>query len=192
MRVYSIMEKTSTTKLVVGITGPPGIGKSTVLKRVIEALSSRGLKVGGIVCPEVRGEDKRRIGFKIVDVYEGREGWLAVAGEPGTPRIGRYHVRVREAEEVGVKALEYATRNCDVIVIDEIGPMELLSKKLKRTFITAIESGKPVVTVVHHKLRDREILEKITKWFRVTIENRRELSREILEEILKGVASGES
>lgn len=179
-------------KVVVGITGPPGVGKSTVLRRIIERLEHGNFKIGGILCPDVRGGDGRRVGFKIVDVHSGREGWLAVSGEPGEPRIGRYHVRVGEAEEIGVKALEHAIRECDVIVIDEIGPMELLSKKLRRSFIEALDSGKPVIAVVHHKLRDREILGKFNLWFRVTIGNRGFLAQRIYEEFVKGVAgSGE-
>ena len=169
---------------IVVITGRPGIGKSTVLRKVIEKLRSRGYKVGGMICPEVRGFNGRRVGFKI-------EGWLARANEPGTPRVGKYHVRVDEASRVGVQALERALKECDIIAIDEIGPMELLVNELKQEFIKVLSSGKPVIAVVHYKLRDQEILRLLRggKWYTVSVENRDKLPDLIFEDVVSYVRS---
>ena len=175
---------------IVAITGRPGVGKSTVLRRVIEELKRRGFSIGGILCPDVRGPDGRRLGFKIVDVRSGETAWLAVAGEPGEPRIGRYHVRVEEAERLGVRALRDAIRACDIIVIDEIGPMELMSPGLKGVFIEALDSGKPVLAVVHRKLRDPEITKRIPRVVEVTVENREWMPRKIVEELMRGMRWG--
>ncbi|MEB3846393.1 MAG: NTPase [Desulfurococcales archaeon] len=134
-------------------TGRPGVGKSTIVTRIVEEAKRLGCKVGGIAAPEAR-LGGRRIGFRLVDVGRGVEGWLAKAGYPG-PRIGRYGVVVEDVERIGVPALEYAVRDCDVIVIDEIGPMELAVPPLKEAIRQALESQKPLVGVVHRALRSR-------------------------------------
>ncbi|MCE4620416.1 MAG: NTPase [Desulfurococcales archaeon] len=134
-------------------TGKPGVGKSTIVKGIVEEAKKLGCKAGGIVAPEVR-LGGRRIGFRLIDVGRGVEGWLAKAGYPG-PRIGKYGVVVEDVERVGVPALEYALQDCDIVVIDEIGPMELAVPSLKEAIRRALESHKPLVGVVHRALRSR-------------------------------------
>jgi len=134
-------------------TGKPGVGKSTIVAAIVEEAKRLGCKVGGIVAPEARFGD-RRIGFRLVDVGRGVEGWLAKTGYPG-PRIGRYGVVVKDVERIGVPALRYALRECNIIVIDEIGPMELAVPSLGEAIRQALKSRKPLVGVVHRALRSR-------------------------------------
>jgi len=173
------------------ITGRPGSGKSTVLRKVIEKLKSLGLTVGGIVCPDVRDSQGKRIGFKIINVLTGEEGWLAKAYEQGYPRIGKYKVHVEEAERIGVKALDEALEKADIIVIDEIGPMELLISKLRMKFIEVLKSTKPTIVIAHYRLNDREILKLLSGSlkFEVNLANRDNLPTVITDKIttmLKG------
>ncbi|ALU11989.1 nucleoside triphosphatase [Ignicoccus islandicus DSM 13165] len=137
----------------VSITGEPGSGKSTLIKEVIDILRSKGVKVCGIVCPEVRVNNKR-IGFKVIDISTNKESWLAKVDGCDGPRVGRYRV-CREAAELISNAFK---SDCQVIAIDEIGPMELKLPGIREIFLNALKSGKPFIVVRHLKLRDEEIL----------------------------------
>lgn len=158
------------------LTGSPGVGKSTIFKAIVGELSRLGCRVGGIAAPEVR-ERGRRVGFKLVDLMTGEEAWLAQAGHPSPVRVGRYGVLVGEAERLGAGALGRAVREAHVIGIDEIGPMELLAPGLREAIRLALLSGKPVVGVVHRRLRQRDpelyrLVVKAGPVVEVTLENR--------------------
>jgi len=134
------------------ITGQPGVGKTTCIRRVVEALSSRGIKVGGLVTQEMRGASGRT-GFRVQDLLTGEVGILAAIGQPG-PRVGKYGVNVPELERIGVAAIEQASSLAQMIVIDEIGPMELCSEKFAPAVRRALLSPKPVLGAVHRSARD--------------------------------------
>jgi len=170
------------------ITGRPGIGKSTVILKVINKLRARNVKIGGIICPEVRSPRGGRVGFKIVDILTGKSGWLAHKHifKEG-PRIGRYIVNVQDAVSIGVTALKNALNNADVIVIDEVGPMELSVHELKNEILNSLSNGVNVLAVVHYRLRDPTILRILRSYkkYEVTVYNRDTLPNIIASEILK-------
>ncbi|MEM2128899.1 MAG: NTPase [Candidatus Methanosuratincola sp.] len=132
------------------LTGPPGVGKTTVVLQAIALLMQSGLSVGGMVTREVRDRGTgARVGFEVEDIATGRRGWLArVSIGPG-PRVGRYVVDTRDLERVGASAISDAAVRSDVIAIDEIGPMELFSNAFRSAVEGAVDSGKPVVATVH-------------------------------------------
>ena len=170
-------------KRVLLVTGSPGVGKTTVLLRVVEALKARGYSVGGMVSREVRSCGKR-VGFEVLDLADGRRGWLAHVSQKSGPQVGKYRVNLEDLNSIGAKAIMEAVDKCDVIAIDEIGPMELFSEKFKEAVKRAVESGKLVVGVVHWKARDRLIEEvkkrEDTEAFVVTSENRNKLHETII------------
>jgi len=131
------------------VTGRPGVGKTTVVLRTVEILRERGVRAGGFVSREER-EGGRRVGFVMVDLATGETAYLAKVGE-GRPRIGRYVVLVGELERLGVRAIESALTQSSVIVIDEIGPMELLSNAFKQAVLRALDSPKPVLATIHYR-----------------------------------------
>ncbi|MEM1847403.1 MAG: NTPase [Acidilobaceae archaeon] len=135
------------------LTGDPGVGKSTIFLKVVEELRKRECRVGGFSAPEVRSHNLR-VGFKIVDLVTGEEGWLARAGAQGRLRVGKYVVIEEDASKIGVKAIERALKECHVVAIDEIGPMELLVESLKNAIERAIASGKLYLAVVHRRLHE--------------------------------------
>ena len=58
------------------LTGAPGVGKTTVLTKTVDALKAKGINVGGMISREVR-EGGVRVGFEILDLSSGKRGWLA-------------------------------------------------------------------------------------------------------------------
>ena len=166
------------------ITGRPGVGKTTIFNKVLDALKNRA-RIGGIICPEVR-EGSMRIGFRIRDLMTGEEEWLAhkYLFKNG-PRIGKYIVNP-QAGSFGARALDRALVEADIIGIDEIGPMELRLNELRNAIIKVLKSGKPVVAVVHYRMRDpviSRLLEDAERYI-VTLENRVFLAEKIISRLL--------
>jgi len=176
------------------ITGRPGVGKSTVFLRVVEGATSRGLKVCGFYCPEVRVRGVRK-GFRIISIGLPLEGILAyVCGEmEGLSRItvGRYCVKLDDAVAVGVRSLDYALGECDVVAIDEVGPMELKAGELGRRIWDALLSPKPALAVVHRGIADEVRSRLVGRSFRTYLYVVSELNRSRAhEEVLRTLLSG--
>ena len=170
------------------LTGSPGVGKTTVLLRVVECLKAKGYSVGGVVSREVRS-DRTRVGFEISDLGSSRRGWLAHVNQKIGPSVGKYRVNLEDLDNIGAKSIVAAAENFDVVVIDEIGPMELFSEKFRGAVRRAVESGKLVVGVVHWKARDRLIEEvkkrEDTEIIEVTYESRNKLHETIVKKAVE-------
>ncbi len=135
------------------VTGRPGVGKTTVLLNTAEGLQAKGYYVGGMISREIRQEEQR-IGFEIVDFRTKRTGWLAHVNQPIGPKVGKYKVNLSDLDSIGANAVLDALRDADVVVIDEIGPMELLSQAFKQSVNEALDSRKLVLGVIHQSARN--------------------------------------
>ncbi len=139
------------------VTGAPRTGKTTLIKSVVEEL---GKKTVGFITEEVLKQG-RRVGFKI-RTFSGLESMLAsVDNKQSSVFIGKYGVFLDNLETV-VKALEeeVKTGGYDLIVVDEIGRMEL-SSKVFRDFITAsLDSGRVFGSIM---LYDNAFTESVKK-----------------------------
>jgi len=162
-------------KRILLLTGNPGVGKTTVLLKAIEALRARGYCVGGMISREVRSCGER-VGFEILDLSSNNRGWLAHVNRLGGPRVGKYSVNMNDLENIGVRAILKAVEGYDAICIDEIGPMELFSEKFKEAVRRAVECEKLVIAIVHWRARDKLIDEvkarEDAEVIVVTMENR--------------------
>ncbi len=168
------------------ITGRPGVGKSTLFMNILDTLKSHGYKIAGIHSPEVRSSGYR-IGFRFVDLYDGYSSWLAKKNFSSPIRIGRYGVVVNEALNLWKRALQNMER-ADIVGIDEVGPMELKLPGFKDDLLNKVlEIKKPIILVIHFRLRDKDILSKLRDaiWYEVTINNRYLLNKKVPIEVLK-------
>ena len=170
------------------ITGPPRIGKTTVIKRVMAVLEEAGFRAGGIFCPEICGGG-RRLGFEVIDVLTGDKGVLAHILQRSGPRIGKYRVNLDDLSRIGVHAMKTAVEEADYIVIDEVGPMELQGRDFQLAIMKALESSKPVLGILHWKMK-HPIIKSIkavkgVKIYEVTRENRDSIHEVLINEIHK-------
>jgi nucleoside-triphosphatase len=111
------------------LTGPPQCGKTTVVRRVVEAFPGRA---AGFYTQEGRKRG-RRVGFEIVTL-DGDKAWLSHVDFPGPHRVGKYGVSLESLHRVALPAM-VARPGIDLIVVDEIGKMECLSRR----FVDAME-----------------------------------------------------
>lgn len=169
------------------ITGDPGVGKTTVVQKVINSVRAQGYAVGGMLTREIRAKGERR-GFELMDILSGEKGTLASTSLGVGPRLGKYKVSLNDLASIGVKSLLQALETCDLIVCDEVGPMELLSPDFRRAVKTVIEGNKPLLAVVHKRLKEPIIVELKSlpeaELFEVTPANREGLSQLLTEKIL--------
>ncbi len=172
------------------MTGKPGIGKTSLVLNVAQLVKESGYKLGGMVSREVR-ENEVRIGFEIEDLKTGEKGWLAHKKLIRGPRLGRYFVNLGDLENIGVRAISDALddQNINLLVIDEIGPMELLSRVFIDVIIKALDFNKPVLGTIHYKanhfLIDKIKLSENSKIILITTENRNLILQNLCDDILK-------
>jgi len=170
------------------ITGRPGIGKTTILLNAANELKSIGCSVGGMLSREVR-QKGTRIGFEVIDFITGQRGWLAHVNQPTGPQISKYRVNLHDLDQIGVKAIHNAVKDAEVVIVDEIGPMELFSSAFKQVIKDVIDSRKLVLGVIHHSARDPiiDLIKKRddTEVIEVTIENRQRLHNILIERAIQ-------
>ena len=130
-------------KKVLLLTGKPGTGKTALIK---EAIARTKIKAGGFYTEEMRGSGERQ-GFRIITL-DGQDAILAHVDISSPYQVSKYKVDAESLNRVGVSALGRALRDSDLVVIDEIGKMELFSPQFKEAVLQAIGSGKRVIGTV--------------------------------------------
>jgi len=171
------------------VTGRPGSGKSTIVAKTVQILIDQGVRVGGIVCPEIRDESGQRIGFKMKNILSGEERLLAHVGHKAGPSVGKYGVIVENVDYMSETSILNSLEHVDVIVIDEIAPMETFSEKFKKAITTVLDSSKPLLAAIHMRsmtgfIGDIKKRPDVKIWV-IKPENRERLPTEIASEILK-------
>jgi len=167
------------------LTGKPGTGKTALIK---EALSGTKVKRGGFYTEEIRTGGIRQ-GFRIVTL-DGQEAILAHVGISSPYQVSKYRVDTDSLNRVGVSALRQALKESDLIVIDEIGKMELLSSQFREAVTQAINSGKKVLGTIMlnpHPFADEIKRHPEVETLLVTRDNRTEVMRKVLNWLMEGV-----
>lgn len=141
------------TDIKIGITGLPGSGKTYALLRVIEMLGEEELKIGGMINEPIE-EGRKKIGFTVRDVMTGEKQVFASTEFESKIMVGKIGVDLSKLEEVGVKAIKNACEQCDIIVIDEIGKMEVESEMFVEAVKEALDVDKPMILTLHKKSRN--------------------------------------
>ncbi len=164
------------------LTGRPGVGKTTLIKKVIDHLKE---KVGGFYTEEIR-EGGQRKGFKI-RTLDGEEGILAQKGIKSVYKVGSYGVNLQDLDNLAWSSVKRAVEEKDVVVIDEIGKMELYSKKFQEAVIEALDSPKPLVATIGakpHRFLDEIKARKDVELLTITHANRDSLAKAIVQKVM--------
>ncbi|MEP9411452.1 MAG: NTPase [Candidatus Brocadia sp.] len=161
------------------LTGKPGVGKTSVVKKIIPLL---GMDAGGFYTEEIRELD-RRMGFRVITL-DGEDGVLAHVEFNSNYRVGKYRVDLDSFEKVAIPALERAMKYKSIIIIDEIGKMELFSIKFRDLVSKILDSEKFLLCVIQEN--GDAFTEGIKKRKDVTIvtvnyENRGSLPEEVFK-----------
>lgn len=159
------------------VTGKPGCGKTSLINSVLDKIRSK--RIAGIMTPEIR-KNKKRYGFKIIDLASRKEETLASIDIKEGPRVGKYKVNIEGINKI-VNRFLGRFRNADLVVLDELGPMELKSFKFKKTIQKVLESDKPCLIVVHRLLVRK--YEKYGEIFYLTSKNFTKLKKEIVKRL---------
>ncbi len=170
------------------LTGRPGTGKTSLIKQAVAGLKGRA---GGFYTEEVQSQGIRQ-GFRLVTLA-GHSAILAHIDIRSPYRVSKYGVDIESLDRVGVSALRRAAAECDLVVIDEIGKMELFSANFRKAVSQIINSGKRVLGTIMLSpnpwadeikrqpqvnlitvTRDnhRQVLEELYHWLKTTDEGR--------------------
>lgn len=125
------------------LTGPPGVGKTTLVRRVAALLGDR--RISGFTTDELRSHGER-VGFRIVP-FGGEKRTLAHVDFHGCSRVGRYGVDVAAIDATADAALA-PNPTTEFYLIDEIGKMECFSERFVTAMGRLFEGIRPVAATV--------------------------------------------
>ena len=175
------------------LTGQPGVGKTTLLKKLVEIMKERKISISGFYTEEVRN-NCNRIGFDVVSLCGMRFPLARV--EDGNramkrPKVGRYSVYVNDFDENLVSLLPTVPCvNANIVFIDEVGKMELLSMKFKKKIVKLLDDKSLLIigTIPIKKGSGIPFVESIRNRddvmvFNVSYDNRDVLVHDILKEV---------
>ncbi|GIO96024.1 hypothetical protein J14TS5_11100 [Paenibacillus lautus] len=168
------------------LTGAPRIGKTTMIKQLINAIGPD--LCGGFYTEEITNSSER-IGFKCVSV-RGESVEIAHIENPSSTRIGRYGMDVEAFEDFAVKILENALSSKKIIVIDEIGLMQMLSasfQKIVQEIITGPRIVLGTIPLESHPEIDIIKYRKEVRILSVNAFNRDTISETLLKDIVKAL-----
>jgi nucleoside-triphosphatase len=170
------------------LEGRPGIGKTTVARGLVEQLRAEGFPLRGFTTEEIR-EQGRRLGFAVESVVgapgEAQRGVLAHVDLPGPPRVGKYGVDLLGFESLVLPELRRPGVG-EVVVIDELGKMELASAQFREAVMALLERELSVVATVHvyrHPFTEALKARPDVEVVRVTERNRDDLPRSLVERL---------
>ena len=157
------------------ITGPPRSGKSTLIVKLIDSFAKRQMPVYGFLTPAVR-VGNNRIGFDIVDIKTKERDKLARKGNFNTKHhVGRYCVFIEKFEKFISNYENIKFQHEGLILIDEIGKMELFSKKFQEFIIKIFGSNISIIATIglaiKHSIKDHLLNLPDVKIFNLNSQN---------------------
>lgn len=121
------------------LTGPKQIGKSTVLRRLLQ---DREAKIGGFRTVRIALEDGASI-----HMVAPSENAYTDENRIFSRRKGVLHIDPADFDRIGCGLLA-ASHDCDLILMDELGPNEANSEKFRQAVLRVLDGDVPVYGVL--------------------------------------------
>jgi len=154
------------------------VGKTTLVQKIIAQM--RPVKTAGFYTAEIRSGGTR-LGFELLGL-NGKRRTLAHVDIDSPHRVGRYGVDTAGFDEF-LETLDLLNPDVELVVMDEIGKMELFSNRFRILIRDALNSDKQVLATIALKGGDfiREIKQRRdVRLFEVTSANRNGLANAIV------------
>jgi nucleoside-triphosphatase len=138
------------------VVGEPRSGKTSWCREYIDWRRESGSTVGGILSPAIEDQGQR-VGSNALDLLTGQDVPFARLSSHGCvkkgERVGDYTIS-KDGILFACGAIERAVESsCDLVVIDEVGPLELSGKGLMAAVEMALASSVEVLIVVRSSLK---------------------------------------
>ncbi|MGQ9701977.1 MAG: NTPase [bacterium] len=160
------------------LTGLPAVGKTTIIKNVVGLINK---PYAGFYTEEIR-KDNERVGFRLI-TFDNKSCTLAQKSLKSPYYVGKYGVDIRCIEDIGVCAIRQGLLENKIIIIDEIGKMELFSAQFRKIVLEALDSKSSVLGTIRYRpepfcdiIKNRNDV----KIIEVTLENRQNLALDIV------------
>ncbi len=160
------------------ISGKPGVGKTTLMKKISDILEKRNVKFGGFITLEIREHGKRK-GFEIIDITTGKREVFASI-DFNHSRVGKYGVNIKRFEEVAVPAVERGIKS-GLLLIDEIGRMEMKSLWFSEKIREILNSEIHLLATLHRNYVDH--FKRFGDIYILTFDNRDLIFNKILKKL---------
>lgn len=151
-------------------------------KKIIDLLGKENCI--GFYTEEIRdSETCQRTGF-MIKTLSGKQAVLASTFFDSKLKIGKYGVNIEEFEKICLPTLESALDNDKIIIIDEIGPMQMYSERYKELLLRLEKSEKIIVgTIFSDKYDFIDDYKKLMNvdTIELTFENRDVMPQKILK-----------
>ena len=164
------------------LTGIPRAGKTTIIRKTLAAIEE---KCAGFYTDEI-SEDDKRVGFRL-STLDNKSCILAHKSIKGRHKVGKYKVNLDCIERIGVASIREGIKNKKIIIIDEIGKMELFSNRLKDIVIEVLDSDSNVLGTIlsrSHPFCDRIKGRKDVEVIEVNEDNRDSLPDTIIKKLI--------
>lgn len=171
------------------LTGERQVGKTTVCKQVAELARELGYSPAGVLAPALLNEDGLPVAYHALMVADGEQRLLARAhGDLGGLRTGRYSFNAGVFSWVMGRLRVAISQGCDLLIVDEIGPLELEQEKGLAPILSELSaSGLPsLLLVVRPELAgqlQKRLLGIPFRSFTVTLGNCQTLPDAIVKEL---------
>ncbi|MGB9811621.1 MAG: NTPase [Dictyoglomus turgidum] len=161
------------------ITGQPGVGKTTLLKKIYNFCREKSIVVCGFITEEVR-ENRFRIGFDLITLGDNQRLNFASIYKETPYKFGKYFLDIAALENVMDRIF---CIEAEVYIIDEIGKMEFFSERFKEKIHKIMENDKLNIVSSLHRDFVKEF-KKYGKVYYLTQDNRDLVFEEVKQEIL--------
>lgn len=160
------------------LTGTPGVGKTTLIRKIVEQIQP--VPMAGFYTAEIRSRGYRS-GFELRG-FNGERSILAHVDLKRRHRVGKYGVDT-PGFEAFLEQLDLFNPTVQLIVIDEIGKMELFSKRFRTLVLEALCTQKPMLATI--ALKGERFIQEIKQrpdvhLFSITHDNRDHLLSQII------------